>query len=137
MRRWTGLVLALLLAAAAALVASDAPPPGRVTFSGVITPVDVGRPYEVTVTVESPTARNCVTDVTVAGEFTREGDRDPLPVRGVCERPDGSLFSVRFVPGKTGEYEWRVTYRQGTFERVGTGSITVVPRKADKGVDGS
>jgi uncharacterized protein (DUF58 family) len=119
-------VLALLVIAVPALLASDGTPPERVTFSGVVTPVAVGRPYEVTVTVESPTAKNCVTDVTVTGEFTREGDRDPLQVRGTCESADGSRFSVRFVPGRTGEYAWRVTYRQGEFERVGMGSLTAV-----------
>jgi uncharacterized protein (DUF58 family) len=126
-------VLALLVIAVPALLASDRTPPERVTFSGVVTPVEVGRPYEVTVTVESPPAANCVTEVTVTGEFTREGERDPLQVRGTCESADGSRFSVRFVPGRTGEYVWRVTYRHGTFERVGTGSITVVPRKAGRG----
>jgi hypothetical protein len=35
---------------------------------------------------------------------------------------------VRFVPGRTGEYAWRVTYRQGEFERVGMGSLTAVRR---------
>lgn len=115
----------------ATIAASGAP--ARVTFSAIATPVAVDAVFEVMVAVEAPTAADCVTDVRVTGEFRHEADREAVRVEGSCDSEDGSLFRVRFTPRRPGEYDWRVTYRQGEFERVGAGSLTAIRREARHG----
>lgn len=105
---------------------ASASEPGTVTFSAVATPVEVGRPFEVVVTVEAPTVADCHTEARVAGEVTHEADSDAVQVVGSCDSEDGSVFRVVFTPERPGEHHWRVVYRQGDFERAGGGSFTAV-----------
>jgi hypothetical protein len=78
---------------------------------------------EVTLKVEKPTAANPFTDVSVTGQFNREG-ADSATVTGFCDSSDGSVYRVRFMPSKAGKYTYSVTFRQqdisrkldGTFE---------------------
>jgi hypothetical protein len=72
---------------------------------------------EVTVTVPRPTAGNPFTDVSVAGEFRREGGGGaPVSVEGFCDSPDGGTYRVRFLPTQPGRYTYSVTFRQGRGE---------------------
>jgi hypothetical protein len=44
-------------------------------------------------------------------------------VDGFCDSADGSVFRIRFMPSRLGEYSYSVTYRQGSFEKIHTGSF--------------
>jgi hypothetical protein len=77
---------------------------------------------EIPLAVEGPDADNPFTDVSVRGEFRREGEA-PVKVDGFCDSPDGSAFRIRFMPGRPGDYSYSVTYRQGEFERTQSGKF--------------
>jgi hypothetical protein len=99
--------------------------PANVTFSQSATTVDAYDFVEIIVTVASPDAVNPFTEVMVQGQFVRPSDSKRFTVDGFCDSADGSVFRVRFMPGKPGEYTYSVTYRQGSFERTHQGSLQV------------
>jgi hypothetical protein len=78
---------------------------------------------EVSLNVARPDAANPFTDVTVTGEFAREGGA-PLKVDGFCDAADGSVFRIRFMPTAAGRHTFSLRYRQGDFERTHTGAFT-------------
>ncbi|MGA8477812.1 MAG: DUF5060 domain-containing protein [Chthoniobacterales bacterium] len=47
-------------------------------------------------------------------------------VEGFCDHPDGSIFRIRFMPFKLGDYAYSVTYRHGNFERVHSGAFKAI-----------
>lgn len=97
--------------------------PANVTFSQSATTVDAYDFVEITLNVASPDAGNPFTEVMVQGEFVRPSDSTRFSMDGFCDSTDGSLFRVRFMPGKPGDYTYSVTYRQGSFERSHQGSF--------------
>lgn len=84
---------------------------------------------EVTMHVAKPVARNPFTDVSVFGHFKQLDQANNFSVDGFCDSPDGSVFRVRFMPSKPGDYTYSVTYRQGDFERVYSGMFKAVQGK--------
>ena len=97
--------------------------PASVTFSQNAATVEAYDFVEVTMSVASPDAGNPFTDVTVEGQFGKAGDSKRLSMDGFCDSPDGTLFRIRFMPQAPGEYNYTVTYRQGSFEKSHQGSF--------------
>lgn len=115
----------LLLIAAAAL---SVPPqlwaaPGGVAFTAPGKTVDVFDFAEATLNVTAPDAANPFTDVAVEGDFAG-ADGMPVKADGFCDAADGSVYRIRFMPAKPGDYRYTVRYRQGNFERSHAGTFT-------------
>ncbi len=77
---------------------------------------------EMTLKVDRPDAANPFTDVTVEGEFSRQGT-EAVRVDGFCDTADGSIFRIRFMPAQAGDYRYAVTYRQGAYQASHTGEF--------------
>jgi Protein of unknown function (DUF4038)/Domain of unknown function (DUF5060)/Putative collagen-binding domain of a collagenase len=101
----------------------------EVTFSQSSTTLDCYDYLELTINVVSPGTRNPFTDVTVSAHFSQVGQGNDLVVDGFCDSPEGTIFRVRFMPSKPGDYAYSVTYRDGDFERVHQGSFKAVEGK--------
>ena len=127
-RRFLRLPVLLILLAAAQGNAARATPQD-VLFSQSAREVDAYDFVEVTLNVSKPDARNPFTDVTVEGHFEKVGGADRLSVDGFCDSPDGSVYRVRFMPAKPGDYAYSVTYRQGDFEKVHAGTFRAMDGK--------
>src|SRR5207244_6131771 len=76
--------------------ADDGP---EVTFTPSSDKVEAYDFVEVTLGVRKPTAKNPFTDVSVTGQFRREGD-SPVSVEGFCDSQDGGTYRIRFMPSK-------------------------------------
>ena len=83
---------------------------------------------EVTASVPQPTASNPFTDVSLTGQFRREGER-PVTVQGFCDSADGGTFRVRFMPSRPGKHSYKVTFRQGTVSRKHAGGFEALDGK--------
>ena len=103
-----------------------------VTFHAAPAAVVVNDFCEITISVERPTAANPFTDVTIVGEFRRQGGK-PIHVDGFCDAADGRLFRIRFMPCEPGRYDYTVLFRQGGNESSHKGSFTAVAKRR-KGV---
>lgn len=97
--------------------------PSAVTFGQSAETVDAYDFVGVTLNVEKPDAGNPFTDVAVEGEFSREGTQ-AVRADGFCDSADGSVFRIRFMPTKAGDYSYSVRYRQGEYERKHSGRFT-------------
>jgi hypothetical protein len=97
--------------------------PAAVSFTQSAATVDAFDFVEVSLNVTQPDADNPFTDVTVAGEFAREGG-EPVNVDGFCDAADGSIYRIRFMPSAAGRHTFTVRFRQGPFERSHTGAFT-------------
>lgn len=91
--------------------------------------VDTYRYIEVQIQVKQPVVENPFTDVRIEGSMEDSGGNISV-VEGFCDSQDGSLFKIRFMPLRPGEYKYRVVYSQfdgisseysGTFEAVNAG----------------
>jgi hypothetical protein len=125
-----------LFALSGSFLGATAVPPG-VTFSQSAETVEVYDFLELTLTVREPDASNPFTDVQVAGSFALEG-QEPVEVDGFCDSPDGSLYRIRFMPGKAGPYRYTVTFTQGDHRQSSEGRFeaTASGRKGLLRVDG-
>jgi len=119
-RLWI-LVAGLLVIAGAAGPVRGAP--SKVAFSQSAATVEAYDFVEVTLNVTSPDAKNPFTDVTFEGQFGKAGESQRLHVDGFCDSADGSVFRIRFMPAVPGDYAYEVTYRQGSFEKMHTGTF--------------
>jgi hypothetical protein len=63
---------------------------------------------EVTIKVNSKNIKNPFTDVVITGEFTQGATK--RTVSGFCDAQDGSLYKLRFMPQKEGEYKYNVAF---------------------------
>ena len=59
----------------------------------------------------------------VTGRFQAENG-PPLKVEGFCDSMDGSLYRIRFMPTKPGQYSYTVEYRQGDQRQTHSGKFT-------------
>lgn len=100
----------------------------EVTFSQSSSSTECYGFVEVTMNIAKPTVRNPFTDVTVSGHFSQLDHGNDLTVNGFCDSLDGSVFRIRFMPAKPGNYTYSVTYRRGDCERVHDGTF-----EADEG----
>jgi hypothetical protein len=89
----------------------------RVIFSQSSESIECYNFVEVTMRVLRPVARNPFTGISVSGHFSQVGQGNDLVADGFCDSPDGSIFRVRLMPAKPGDYAYSVKYRQGGFER--------------------
>src|SRR6266700_5442108 len=78
---------------------------------------------EVTANVAGPDVHNPFTDATLLGSFGKTGATERTNVEGFCDSADGSIFRIRFMPSKPGEYSYSIAYRQGAFEKTYTGTF--------------
>ncbi len=99
--------------------------PSAVNFIQDKASVDAYGFVEVELRVSGPDARNPFTDVAVAASFNQKG-APPATVDGFCDSPDGSLYRVRFMPSRPGEYEYSVHFRQGNFEESHSGVFRAI-----------
>jgi hypothetical protein len=112
----------ILLVLFSFLTADIAASPLGVTFSQSAEDVDVYDFIEVTLNVQTPDVKNPFTDVIVEGQFQRSTE-PKLSVEGFCDSQDGTLFRIRFMPTKPGEYSYSVTYKQQGFEKTHSGKF--------------
>jgi hypothetical protein len=99
-----------------------------VTFAQSADKVEAYDFVEVTVTVPRPTAKNPFTDVTITGQFTREGGK-PLAVEGFCDSANRSTYRIRFMPSRPGKHSYEVTFRQGDAARTHKGTFEATDGK--------
>ena len=72
---------------------------------------------ELTLRVNPPLPGNPFTDGSVTGSFGPAGESEPVKVDGFCDSPDGSLFRVRFMPAKPGDFAYTVKYSEKGFDK--------------------
>jgi hypothetical protein len=102
---------ALALAICALLVASAAADSDGPTFKQSANRVEACDFVEVTIALQSPTARNPFTDVTIAGQFQHASGK-PVSVEGYCDASDGSIYRIRFLPTRPGPHRYSVSLKQ-------------------------
>ena len=97
--------------------------PANVKFVQSAQTVDAYDFVEVTLKVDKQDAGNPFTDVVVEGRFAREGGQQ-VRVDGFCDSSDGRTFRIRFMPARPGSYDYRVKYRQGSYEKTHMGKFS-------------
>jgi Protein of unknown function (DUF4038)/Domain of unknown function (DUF5060) len=97
--------------------------PAEVEFSQSAQTVEAYDFVEITLHIASPDVKNPFTEASVQAQFGGAGTGKKFSVDGFCDSPDGSVFRVRFMPSAPGEYNYSVTYRQGSFAKSHTGSF--------------
>jgi hypothetical protein len=94
-----------------------------VTFDRAPASVDAYDFAEVTIHVSPLPGGNPFTEASVHGSFGATGDPVRTAVDGFCDSADGSVFRVRFMPSRPGDYTYSVTFRQGSLEQSATGAF--------------
>ncbi len=95
--------------------------PQAIEFSKPAGSVEAYDYIEITATLDHPDAANPFTDATFSGVFqTQEGSKT-WNVEGFCDSTDGTKFRIRFMPTQPGDYSYRVTYKQGQFQKSAKG----------------
>ena len=121
-----GVTVLTCLALAVALAACPAgAEPGSVAFSQSTQSVAAYDFVEVTLAVAQPDLRNPFTDASVSGRFSAAGQQ-PTSVAGFCDSPDGSVYRIRFMPARAGQYRYTVSFREGSYRRESSGSFEAV-----------
>ncbi|MFO0844698.1 MAG: DUF5060 domain-containing protein [Gemmataceae bacterium] len=98
--------------------------PPSVRFEQSAAQVEAYDFVEVTLRVARPTAANPFRDVSVSGEFRRDGDGAAVRAEGFCDAADGGLHRVRFMPSRPGRYRYSVEYRHGDQRQRHEGTFT-------------
>jgi hypothetical protein len=98
--------------------------PVQIEFIQSAQTVDAYDFVEVTLKVDKPDAGNPFTDVVVEGWFAHDSGQK-IQVDGFCDSADGRKFGIRFMPTQSGRYEYRVKYRQGSYEKRHNGKFSV------------
>jgi hypothetical protein len=78
---------------------------------------------EAAIEVNNPDTANPFLEAAVRGSFGVQG-AEQISVDGFCDSTDGRLFRIRFMPAKPGDYDYVVTYRQGTWQTEYKGKFT-------------
>ena len=97
--------------------------PAHIEFAQSSGTVDAYDFVEITLKVEKQDAGNPFTDIVVEGSFARNGGQE-VRVDGFCDSPDGRTFRIRFMPARPGSYDYRVKYRQGSYEKTHSGKFS-------------
>jgi len=110
---------------------------GEVTFSQSAQSVPAYEFVEVSLRISVPAAGNPFTEAAVTGSFGLAGGSERVKVDGFCDSADGTLFRIRFMPSKAGDYAYTVTYAEKGFERSyqGTFRATAEGRRGPIRVD--
>jgi hypothetical protein len=90
---------------------------GQVAFSQLANSVAAYDFVEVSVKIGTPVAGNPFTEAAVTGWFGSAGTSERVQVSGFCDSSDGTLFRVRFMPSKPGDYAYKVKYAEKGFEK--------------------
>ena len=117
-------VLSLVVIVVGAVVFLFVPaglPPGDVSFSQSTTDLDAYDFVEVSANVSGRHARNPFTDTSLAGTFEQDGQK--WGVEGFSDADDGSLYRIRFMPPRPGNYTYSLTYRQGLSSKTFAGKF--------------
>ena len=100
--------------------------PGQITFSQSAESVDAYDFVEITASVASPDVENPFTDATLTGSLDTVDGKEHWKIDGFCDSSDGTIFRVRFMPPRAGEYKYSVTYRQGGREQTSRGGFEAI-----------
>src|SRR6516165_9492952 len=132
MRLFNLMLSALLLASVGVLCSVSLPdrdgaaPPANdgpeVTFTPSADKVEAYDFLEVTLGVRHPSAKNPFTDVSVSGQFRREGG-ESVTVEGFCDTADGGTYRIRFMPSRPGKYTYDLSLRHGDSTRKHSGEF--------------
>ena len=90
---------------------------GEVAFSQSAPSVAAYDFVEVSLRVSTPVAGNPFTEAAVTGWFGPAGGGERVKVDGFCDSADGTLFRIRFMPSKPGDYAYAVKYAEKGFEK--------------------
>lgn len=94
--------------------------PSSVVFTQATSSVAAYDFVEVTVVVTQPDVRNPFLDASVSGQFSVAG-AVPISVAGFCDSSDGTVYRIRFMPSKPGQYHYTVAYQEGTYHKESSG----------------
>jgi len=111
--------------------------PKDVAFSQSAASVAAYDFVEVSLRVSALGAANPFMDAAVTGGFGMAGSTERVKVDGFCDSTDGSLFKIRFMPSKPGDYAYAVKYADKGFEKSyeGTFQATAGGRRGPIRVD--
>lgn len=91
--------------------------PANVAFSQSATSVAAYDFVEVSLHVDAPAVKNPFLEAAVTGSFGLVDSAARIKVDGFCDSSDGTLFRIRFMPSRPGNYAYAVQYRENGFER--------------------
>ncbi len=117
------MLLPLLFLPAIALHGENSAP---VVFTQSAPSIAVYDFVEVTAAVNSPALKNPFTDASLAGDFELAGSAEKIAVEGFCDSADGSLYRIRFMPSKSGQYTFHVTFKSGASAQSYSGTFTAL-----------
>jgi hypothetical protein len=100
----------------------------RVAFSQSEPSIEVFDFIEVSAQVESPSVQNPFTEASLTGEFGPVGAVAGTVVEGFCDSTNGSLYGIRFMPSKAGEYAFHVTCKSGPVNETYSGKFTAIEK---------
>ena len=111
--------------------------PREIAFSQSSSSVTVYDFVEIDLRVSGPASGNPFTEAVVTGAFGVAGASERVKVDGFCDSADGSLFRIRFMPSKPGDYAYAVKYADKGFEKSyeGTFHATAGERRGPIRVD--
>jgi Protein of unknown function (DUF4038)/Domain of unknown function (DUF5060) len=119
--RPAALFIPLFTVAASGLSASP-----EVSFAPSAASVEAYDFVEIAINVANHDARNPFTDASVKGSFEAANGSGHWDIEGFCDSPDGSVYRIRFMPPAPGDYKYKVSYQQGTFEKQYKGNLEAV-----------
>ena len=111
-------------------VATSANP--SVTFEQSVKGIDCYKYVEVSVKLEGLPSINPFIHVKLRGKFGLKGE-PTVEVDGFCDSEDGSLYRIRFMPTKPGDYEYKVNIYGSGLDMKKTGTFTARKGKS-KGI---
>lgn len=108
----------------------------QVRFADPAGPVEVFDFAEIAAHITNPNVANPFTDASVQGAFQLDG-AEPVRVDGFCDSADGSVFRIRFMPQRPGQYRYKIRYHQDgvDVEHAGTLQAVASNRKGPLRVD--
>jgi hypothetical protein len=99
---------------------------GGIVFTQSTTTVAAFDFVEITVSVKTPVVKNPFVEASLTGEFTPPGAAQPIAVEGFCDSTDGSIYRIRFMPSKTGDYTFHVVFKAGALTENYFGRFTAL-----------
>jgi hypothetical protein len=131
------LFLSVSVCLAAVSPASLTAMPKDVTFSQSASQIERYDYTEITATINTPDARNPFEDASLTGTVDTEDGGHHWAVDGFCDSMDGGTFRIRFMAPVDGNYKYSVTYKQGDFQKISTGTFHAADahRRGILGVD--
>jgi hypothetical protein len=118
------LIACALLCLSVARLQAQSPEP--VVFTQSSFSVAVFDFVEIAAAVKTPAVPNPFTDVSFTGEFEQAGSHEQVAVEGFCDSADGSVYRIRFMPAKAGDYTFHLTLKAGALTERYAGRFTAV-----------